>query len=204
MAKVVNLRGARKARERAARRAEGDANAAKFGRTKAERQVEEARAGKERAFLDGHRLQPEIRRAEAGDADALLRVIHRALRETNAGDYPPAVIERLVTAFTGQRIAALIAGPCCHVALSAGHPVGLAALEGDRIRSVFVDPAHQGRGSGGALMRTLLSAAEAKEVPVLRLDASLSAVDFYAVLGFVATGERNFDGERTVTMEWRR
>ena len=53
-------------------------------------------------------------------------------------------------------------------------------------------------------MRTLLSAAEAKEVPVLRLDASLSAVDFYAVLGFVATGERNFDGERTVTMEWRR
>lgn len=203
MAKVVNLREARKARERAARRAEGDANAAKFGRTKAERQMEEARAAKARAFLDGHRLQPDIRRAETGDAKLLLHVIHRALRDTNAKDYPPAVIERLVAAFTEQRVAALIAGPCCYVALLDGHPVGLAALEGGQVRSVFVDPAHQGRGIGSGLMRTLLAAPEA-EVPVLRLSASLSAVTFYTGLGFVATGERTSDGERTVTMERRR
>lgn len=60
MAKVVNLREARKARERAQKRAQGDANAAKFGRTKAERDLETARAEKSRADLEAHRIdRPE-------------------------------------------------------------------------------------------------------------------------------------------------
>ncbi|MCJ8138913.1 DUF4169 family protein [Falsirhodobacter halotolerans] len=54
MTKVVNLRAARKSREREERRAQGDANAAKFGRTKAERDAQTARADKARRDLDGH------------------------------------------------------------------------------------------------------------------------------------------------------
>lgn len=54
MAKVVNLTQARKARDRAAKRAEADANAAKFGRSKAERDLEQAQADKARAALDAH------------------------------------------------------------------------------------------------------------------------------------------------------
>ena len=57
MAKPVNLREARKARERAAARAQGDANAAKFGRSKAERDLEAARAEKARNALDAHRRE---------------------------------------------------------------------------------------------------------------------------------------------------
>ncbi|MBC7156790.1 MAG: DUF4169 family protein, partial [Rhodobacteraceae bacterium] len=53
MAGVVNLRQARKDRARAARRAEGDANAAKFGRPKAERELARARAEKAARDLDG-------------------------------------------------------------------------------------------------------------------------------------------------------
>jgi sRNA-binding protein len=54
MAKIVNLRAARKAKERETSRAAGDQNAAKFGRTKAEKDLEKARAEKARRDLDGH------------------------------------------------------------------------------------------------------------------------------------------------------
>ena len=54
MASVVNLRAVRKSREREDKRAQGDANAAKFGRTKAEREEQAARADKARRDLDGH------------------------------------------------------------------------------------------------------------------------------------------------------
>ncbi len=59
MAGVVNLTKARKARDRAAKRAEADANAAKFGRSKAQRALEEAEAEKARAALDAHKRDPE-------------------------------------------------------------------------------------------------------------------------------------------------
>jgi hypothetical protein len=54
MAEIVNLRTARKAKEREKSRATGDENAAKFGRTKAEKNLEKARADKARRDLEGH------------------------------------------------------------------------------------------------------------------------------------------------------
>lgn len=54
MAELVNLRAARKARDRAARKAEADANAVKFGRSKADKKCEAAEAEKARRDLDGH------------------------------------------------------------------------------------------------------------------------------------------------------
>ncbi|MBS0565418.1 MAG: DUF4169 family protein [Proteobacteria bacterium] len=59
MAEIVNLRQAKKARERAEKRAQGDENAARFGRTKALKALEKARADKERDALDQHRREPE-------------------------------------------------------------------------------------------------------------------------------------------------
>ena len=54
MAEVVNLRAARKARDRAAKKAEADQNAVKFGRTKTEKLRETATAEKAQRDLDGH------------------------------------------------------------------------------------------------------------------------------------------------------
>ncbi len=53
MAEIINLRAARKAKDRAKARAQGDENAVKFGRTKAEKDLEKARADKARRDLDG-------------------------------------------------------------------------------------------------------------------------------------------------------
>lgn len=53
MAELINLRAARKAKDREKARAKGDENAAKFGRTKAEKELQRAWAEKARRDLDG-------------------------------------------------------------------------------------------------------------------------------------------------------
>lgn len=59
MAEIVNLRQAKKQAARKAARSVADANAAKHGRTKAERELETARAEKAAKSLDGHRRETE-------------------------------------------------------------------------------------------------------------------------------------------------
>lgn len=55
MAEIVNLNRFRKAQARVKTRAQADENAAKFGRTKAQKQLEEAQAEKARATLEAHK-----------------------------------------------------------------------------------------------------------------------------------------------------
>ncbi len=55
MTQIVNLRTARKARERDSAKARADASAAKHGRTKALKALEKARAAKSARDLDGSR-----------------------------------------------------------------------------------------------------------------------------------------------------
>lgn len=57
MAEPVNLNKARKARAKAGKRAQADANAVKFGRTKAEKARDKAEAEKSRRDIDGHRRE---------------------------------------------------------------------------------------------------------------------------------------------------
>ncbi len=59
MSEIVNLNKARKARERTQARTRADANAARFGRTKAQKAREEAEAKRASAELDGKRRDPE-------------------------------------------------------------------------------------------------------------------------------------------------
>lgn len=59
MAELVNLNKAKKARDRAERRAKADENAVKFGRSRAEKETERARAAKARALLDAHKRDGE-------------------------------------------------------------------------------------------------------------------------------------------------
>ena len=54
--KVVNLNKVRKDRARAERSARAEANSVKFGRSKAEKQSDLAKAEKANRDLDGHKL----------------------------------------------------------------------------------------------------------------------------------------------------
>ena len=62
---IINLRTRRKERDRALARAEGDARAAKFGQTKAERAKARMEARLQDAKLDNARLDP----ASSGGSD---------------------------------------------------------------------------------------------------------------------------------------
>lgn len=55
MAEPVNLNRFRKDKARAEKKARADANAVKFGRTKAEKSLEKARKDKAERGLDGHK-----------------------------------------------------------------------------------------------------------------------------------------------------
>jgi hypothetical protein len=55
VAEIVNLRTKRKEAARKAARAQADANAAKFGQTRAERDLAQARAEKAARDLDAHK-----------------------------------------------------------------------------------------------------------------------------------------------------
>lgn len=55
MTEIINLRQARKQRARDDARAKGDANAAKFGRSKAQKSAEDTAATRAALHLDQHR-----------------------------------------------------------------------------------------------------------------------------------------------------
>ena len=55
MAEIVNLRQARKAKARAEKEQAAEANRARFGRTKAERDIERKISEKQNRDLDGHK-----------------------------------------------------------------------------------------------------------------------------------------------------
>ncbi len=57
MSKPVNLNQVRKARARADRRARAYENAVKFGRTKAEKELDQKRERKSREAIDQHRRE---------------------------------------------------------------------------------------------------------------------------------------------------
>jgi uncharacterized protein DUF4169 len=58
MSTPINLNKARKSRARAEKKARAEENSVKFGRTKAEKDVQKAQADKTVRFLDGHKREP--------------------------------------------------------------------------------------------------------------------------------------------------
>ena len=58
MAEIINLRQARKARARTEKEAAAAANRARFGRTKAEKQAEDAKRELTQKQLDSHKREP--------------------------------------------------------------------------------------------------------------------------------------------------
>jgi GNAT superfamily N-acetyltransferase len=141
----------------------------------------------------------EIRRATAADAEAVSQVVLRALRETNARDYPASVIDRLVSTLP-EAVAAKLEAWHAFVAVVDGRIVGTASLDGNRVRAVFVDPDHQGRGIGTKLMDAVENAANGQSERSLDLQSSITAQQFYAKRGFKFVREAVYGEERAIVM----
>ena len=141
-----------------------------------------------------------LRRAARDDAAALSRLIVATLRTSNAADYAPAVITRVAEDFSAERLAGTIERRHVLVACEGPRILGTAALDGDKVRSVFVAPERQGEGIGAMLMAEVFRLAAEAGVTGLTLQSSLTARGFYAGLGFAALGEAVHGDEVTIVM----
>ncbi|QMV62099.1 GNAT family N-acetyltransferase [Pseudomonas berkeleyensis] len=142
----------------------------------------------------------EIRAAQPHDAPAISRVIVDALRISNARDYSPEVIQRVESNFTAERIGKLIETRLVLAALQDQQVLGTASLDGQVIRTVFVDPTQQGKGIGRRLMEAIERLAQERGARELLVPSSLTAQGFYRQLGFTQIREVVEGEERTLIM----
>lgn len=142
----------------------------------------------------------QIRLAREGDAEAISRVIVAALRQTNARDYSPDIIDRVAENFSPAAVLRLLGSRTVFVAVEGATVVGTAGLDGAVVRTVFVSPSAQKQGIGSQLMAELERAARANGIAVLSVPSSITAQGFYARLGFEVVEDNHHGDERTVVM----
>jgi GNAT superfamily N-acetyltransferase len=134
------------------------------------------------------------------DAPAISRIIIGTLRESNARDYSPEIINQVGQSFSPQAILRLLTQRQVFVATLGSHVVATASLDQDAVRSVFVEPAYQGRGIGRQLMTRIQAIAMAGGLKELRVPSSITAEGFYASLGFRKIRDVLHESERTIIM----
>ncbi|MFJ9993729.1 GNAT family N-acetyltransferase [Pseudomonas putida] len=148
-------------------------------------------------------MECHVRPATSKDVAAISRVVLAALRESNSQDYPPEVIAQVERSFSPEAVTAQLAKRRIFVALLGEKVVGTAGLDGDVVRSVFVDPAQQKSGIGRHLMDAVHAAAAHAGIAAVRVPASITAEKFYAALGYRKIRDAFHDAERTIIMEKR-
>lgn len=148
-------------------------------------------------------MKCHVRPATSKDAAAISRVVLAALRESNSQDYPPDVIAQVEQGFAPEVVVAQIAARRVFVALLGEEIIGTAGLDGDVVRSVFIDPAHQKNGVGRLLMAVIHSTAAHAGLGVVRVPSSITAEKFYAALGYQKIRDEFHGAERTIVMEKR-
>ncbi|MBP3059714.1 L-amino acid N-acyltransferase YncA [Ectopseudomonas chengduensis] len=142
-----------------------------------------------------------IRLATKEDAAAISRIVITALRESNAQDYPAEVIAQVEKSFTPEAVAVLLNKRKVFVALMHDDLIATASLDGDVVRTVFVEPGHQGSGVGRKLMETIHAQALNADMLTLLVPSSLTAEGFYASMGYRKIRDELHGAERTIVME---
>ncbi|MEV3938082.1 GNAT family N-acetyltransferase [Glycomyces sp. NPDC049804] len=142
---------------------------------------------------------PLVRRGWTGDAEAITAIFWAARGRM-------AYLPTLHTFEQTRWWVANIMAPQAElwVAEMRGVPVGFAALQGDSLDHLYLDPAHQGRGIGEALLAK--AKRRRRELRLHVFEQNTGARAFYARHGFtvVGGGSDNEEGLPDLEMRWRR
>ncbi|AGN82161.1 GNAT family N-acetyltransferase [Pseudomonas putida] len=148
-------------------------------------------------------MECHVRPATSRDAAAISRVVIAALRESNSKDYALDVIAQVEQSFSPEAITTQLTKRRVFVALLGENIIGTAGLDGDVVRSVFVDPAHQKGGIGRHLMDVIHTTAASAGIEAVRVPSSITAEKFYTALGYQKIRDAFHVAERTIIMEKR-
>ena len=114
----------------------------------------------------------------------LRRMIHDTIDACYSGVYPPRAVQFFREFHSEARIAERHQTGEVLVGEKDGGIVATGSRVGDEILGVFVDPAHQGRGYGKAMMHELERRARAKGLAEVTLSVSMPSRGFYESLGY--------------------
>jgi len=127
----------------------------------------------------------ELRKLEGKFHLQALECVLRSVEISNAPDYPPSIIDyQLHTHYTMDWITDKMRSSYFIVALIGDEVVGTGSLDGDEIKAVFVDPDHQRRGIGRAMMEELERYGKSKGLQEIKLNSSITGFEFYKKLHY--------------------
>jgi GNAT superfamily N-acetyltransferase len=130
----------------------------------------------------------QIRPAKTEDAPRMVDIKNRANECSAAGFYTPEQIKAKTCSVDPSKYYKGINDGRTFVAEEDNQTVGFIEISDNVVIRLFVDPPHQGRGIGKALMNFVTEIIK-QEYQVIRAEASLNAVTFYENLGFVKVGD---------------
>ena len=126
----------------------------------------------------------EVRNFEPEDAEKLSQLIIQNLQQVLIQDYPNEAIEALTPFFTPEKLIKSSKQQFTLVGTLGNELVGIAFLDYDRVRGVFVDVAKHRRGIGKKLMGAIEVYAQEQHLKKIYLMAAISAFGFYKKLGY--------------------
>lgn len=150
----------------------------------------------------GLRIAP----ASPADVPRLLRLRHDAFAAHAPAAYPPHEVATLLGDVDPAELHALATAGQLFVARRGGAVVGVAGWQGDRVRHVYVDPAHTRQGIATALLRRVEDAHRARTGdPEIRAGVALHAEPFYRANGYTLVHRATaWDGSAYLEMVKRR
>ncbi len=131
-----------------------------------------------------------IRLFEEDDAGDVSRLIVDNLLSVNILHYGEPVVRQLARSYSPELMKQYAQNGQMYVAVERSMVVGVAALEQNRVRNVFVRVDHHRQGIGGMLMEYIEEVACQQGRTRLFLLADLSAANFYQRLGYVRVEEK--------------
>lgn len=141
-----------------------------------------------------------VRAAISDDASAIRTLITRALASNGGGDGSPDVTEAIRSGLSASIIARRIKRWRVLVAEADISVFGVAAIDANRVRMVFVEPSRQRQGVGTVLLDAIAQFARDDGRSHLEVFAAPAAQPFYAAFGYVPAGKFTDRGQTTVLM----
>ncbi len=127
----------------------------------------------------------EIRRAQVGDVEAVVRIHGDAIRDVCARDYPPEVIAAWLAGRSDDRYVSQIRAHSFWVGIEQECVAfGCVRVEAAKLESLFVAPLALGRGYAANLLSHLEGVALQAGIELLQVDSSLTAQPFYTRHGY--------------------